>query len=170
VIPVIALAAGIAMAQIAPGDVFPELKGEYLSGGIARMPADSKGRAVLLAFGFSLDSLDPIQLWIFRFLQDYDHHPKVVSFDVPMLAGVAKMGKGVIEANIRKVMIPASHRHVIVVASKVGVWKKRLGFGSPKHAYLVLFDRDGVVRWRHSGMFDESKYAELNQAIRGLIE
>jgi hypothetical protein len=166
---VILLFAGVAMTQLAPGDPFPELKGEYVSGGGARLPADTRGRTVLVAIGFTLDALDPVQTWILRFLQDYDHHPRVVSFDVPMLSGMARVGKEIVQANIRKYMVPASHKHVITVTSRVGDWKRRVGFQSPKHPYLLLYDQNGVVRWRHAENFEEARYQELNAVIRSLI-
>ena len=159
----------MAIGPLTPGDPLPELKGKYLSGPPALLPKDTHGKVALLALGFSLDSTDAVGAWIYRFLQDFDHHPRVISFDLPMLGGIARMGKGVVDNSMRRNLSPASYRHVITGSNQTGAWKKRVGFHSPKVAYLILIDGEGIVRWLHGGAFDEARYQELAQAIRGLI-
>ena len=168
-LPTIALFAAV-LAPLAPGDPLPELKGEYLSGGPALFPHDTRGKAALLAISFTIDGGSAVADWISRYLQDFDHHPRIISYDLAMLGGVAKMGKGVLDSNLRRSMPTASHKHVITGSSGTGAWKKRVGFKSPKDAYLILIDSNGIVRWTHAGVFDEPRYRELAAEIRKLIQ
>jgi hypothetical protein len=52
----------------------------------------------------------------------------------------------------------------------VDPWKQRLGYKAPKDAYLVLLDRNSVVRWRYNGPFDEGAATWLSQNVRDLLK
>ena len=58
---------------------------------------------------------------------------------------------------------------VITVYGGTEAWKQRLDFQSPDAAYLVLLDRHGVVRWRHSGVLDEAAYKDLSIQMETLL-
>jgi predicted transcriptional regulator len=45
-----------------------------------------------------------------------------------------------------------------------------VGYASPDAAYLVLLDKHGVVRWRHSGAFDEKAYRDLYTQMSALLQ
>lgn len=45
----------------------------------------------------------------------------------------------------------------------------RLGFQLPDAAHLILLDRRGVVRWRHSGVLDEEAYQGLSIQVAALL-
>jgi len=51
----------------------------------------------------------------------------------------------------------------------VDPWQERVGFRDPNAAYLILIDKNGVIRWRHRGAFEESQYHALESAVKGLI-
>ena len=60
---------------------------------------------------------------------------------------------------------------VITVYGGTGDWKQRLSY-SPAHeddAYLVVLDREGVVRWLHHGGFDSSRADELKALLASLV-
>jgi hypothetical protein len=44
-------------------------------------------------------------------------------------------------------------------------WKTRVGFSAPDDAYLVLIDRQGVVRWLAHGPVGEGRLQELFGAV-----
>lgn len=47
--------------------------------------------------------------------------------------------------------------------ANTGEWKKRLAVSSTndKDAFLIVLDRDGVVRWLHHGPFDSVRVQEV---------
>ena len=56
------------------------------------------------------------------------------------------------------------HDHVMTVYGDTRDWKARLSW-SPAHtddAYLIVLDREGVVRWLHHGGFDQTRADELH--------
>jgi predicted transcriptional regulator len=59
--------------------------------------------------------------------------------------------------------------NVITVYGGTDSWKQRMGYQSPDAAYLVLIDKHGAVRWRHSGAFDEEAYKNLYAQVSGLL-
>lgn len=63
------------------------------------------------------------------------------------------------------------HDHVITVYGGTGEWKQRLSY-SPAHeddAYLVVLDREGVVRWLQHGGFDTSRSDQLKALLASLV-
>jgi len=159
-----------AAGELQPGDVLPELKGEYLTGKPALLPASASGKVALLALGFSYDSRVPVEDWINRFRGEFGTNPEVTFYEIPMIGGMGVMGKYFINRGMRKGTPPADHEHVITVyGGPVAVWKQRVGVSSDNIAYLILMDGRGIVRWRYNGMLDEVGYKALERHVRELL-
>src|SRR4029078_8661055 len=88
-----------------------------------------------------------------------------------MIGGVGPLGRWFIDRGMGKGTPVELHDHVITVYGGTGEWKQRLSY-SPAHeddAYLVVLDRDGVVRWLHRGGFEISRSAELKAFLASLV-
>ena len=85
-----------------------------------------------------------------------------------MIGGMARLGKWFIDTGMRKGTPKTDHENVITVYGGTGQWKLRLGFQSPDAAYLILLDQRGIVRWLHSGAFDEKTYQTLSAQTTAL--
>jgi hypothetical protein len=157
------------MSALSPGEPMPALKGEFLSGRQAVLPGVSSGRVALLALGFSYESRFAVEAWIGRFRRDFGDKPQVTFFEVPMIGGMARLGKWFIDSGMRRGTPKQDHENVITVYGGTDPWKQRLGFQAPDAAYLVLLDPRGVVRWRHGGMFDEKAYDALSIEVAALL-
>jgi len=147
----------------------PELKGEYLTGKKAVLPEQCSGKVALLALGFTYDSRFAVEAWVKRFRGEFGANPAVTFYEVPMIGGMAQMGKWFIDGGMRRGTPKADHEHVITVYGGTGVWKERLGYKAGDAAYLVLLDAGGVVRWRYAGKFDDNAYLELSGAVKSLV-
>jgi len=90
--------ARVSAVQLAVGDQLPPLKGEFLSGRTAVLPQAASGRVALLMLGFTYDSRFQVEEWAKRFRQDFGTKPGVTFFEIPMIGGVARMGKWFIAA------------------------------------------------------------------------
>jgi hypothetical protein len=86
-----------------------------------------------------------------------------------MIGGMARLGKWFIDGGMRKGTPKKDHENVITVYGGTDLWKQRLGFQSPNAAYLLLVDQRGVLRWRHSGEFDEKAYAGISTEVAALL-
>lgn len=145
------------------GDALPPLEGEYLTGRSATLPAAAAGRATLLLLGFTYASRVPVEARGQWFRDTIGVGPDRTFFEVPMIGGLAKMGRWFIDRGMRKGTPAALHENVITVYANAGTWKTRLAVSSlnDRHAFLIVLDTDGVVRWLHDGPFDAARAREL---------
>ena len=143
----------------------PALKGGFLTGRQAALPDDASGRVALLAFGFTYNSRFAVEAWVGRFRKDFGDKPKVTFYEIPMIGGMARLGKWFIDSGMRKGTPKSDHENVVTVYGGTDLWKQRLGYRSPDAAYLILLDQRGMVRWRYSGEFDEEAYKALSQQV-----
>ena len=157
------------VAELAVGDQLPPLTGEFLTGRIAVLPQAASGRVALLMLGFTYDSRFQIEPWAKRFRQDFGTKPGVTFFEIPMIGGVARMGKWFIDSGMRRGTAKADHENVITVYGGTDQWKQRVGFHDPKAAYLILLGPNGTVAWRHSGSLDEEPYKALSSEVSRLL-
>lgn len=148
------------------GAPLPPLTGEFLTGKKATLPAAAQGKWALCALGFTYDSRFAVEAWVKRFRQDFDGKPNVTFYEVPMIDGMARMGKWFIDSGMRRGTPKAQHENVITVYGGADPWKKALGFKDPAHAYLILLAPDGTVRWQGHGPLDEAQYKQMAALIR----
>jgi hypothetical protein len=150
-------------------DRLPVLKGDFLTGKPAVLPDAAAGKAALLALGFTYDSRFAVEAWIARFRKDFDHNPEVTFFEIPMIGGMARMGKWFIDSGMRKGTPKSDQENVITVYGGVEPWKQKVGFKAPDAAYLIVIDKSGIIRWQYGGAFDETAYATLASQVRQVL-
>jgi len=167
-IPMILMASAM-IPVLSPGEPMPVLKGEFLTGRPAVLPDAASGRLALLALGFTYDSRFAVEAWVGRFRKDFGDNPQVTFYEVPMIGGMARLGKWFIDSGMRKGTPKKDQENVITVYGGTDLWKQRLGFQSPDAAYLLLVDQRGVVRWRHQGEFDEKAYGSMSIEVAALL-
>lgn len=155
--------------ELVPGEAFPELRSEYLSGRKAVLPKDSSGRVALLLFGFSYQSRFAVEAWTKRFLTDFAKNPEVTFYEIPMIGGMARIGKWFIDSGMRRGTPKSDHENVITVYGGTGEWKQRLGVKDEEAAYLVVLDKMGNIAWLHAGPFDDLQYQALSGRVRSLL-
>jgi len=151
------------------GKPMPPLKGEFLTGRQALLPDAASGRVALLALGFTYNSRFAVEAWIGRFRKDFAANPQVTFYEIPMIGGMARLGSWFIDSGMRRGTPTQDRENVITVYGGTEAWKQRLGFQSPDAAYMILLDRRGVVRWRHSGVLDEVAYKDLSIQMETLL-
>jgi len=151
------------------GKPMPPLKGEFLTGRQALLPDAASGRVALIALGFTYNSRFAVEAWIGRFRKDFADNPQVTFYEIPMIGGMARLGSWFIDSGMRRGTPPKDRENVITVYGGTEAWKRRLSFQSPDAAYMILLDRRGVVRWRHSGVLDEVAYKDLSIQMETLL-
>jgi hypothetical protein len=152
-----------------PGESLPPLKGEFLTGRQAQLPEAASGRVALLALGFTYNSRFPVEAWISRFRKDFGDNSHATFYEIPMIGGMARLGKWFIDSGMRKGTPRSDQENVITVYGGTDSWKQRVGCQSQDAAYLILIDKHGVVRWRYSGAFDEEAYKDLHVQVTALL-
>jgi hypothetical protein len=152
------------------GDPLPSLKGKDLAGTSIELPAAAKGDVTLLIVGFSYDSRFAVEEWAKRFRQEFERLPGVRFYEVPMIGGMARMGKWFIDSGMRRGTPEADHGRVITVYGGTGDWKKRLGYKDGKAAYLILLDRSGRIRYLYQGSMDSAVWQKLASETRRWLQ
>jgi hypothetical protein len=159
------------IGELAVGDQLPPIRGQFLTGRPAELPQAASGRAALLMLGFTYDSRFAVEDWAKRFRQDFGAQAGVTFFEIPMIGGIATMGKWFIDGGMRRGTPQADQENVITVYGGTDVWKRRAGFRDPKAAYLILIDARGKIVWRYAGEFAQGPYdafsAELLRLLAG---
>jgi hypothetical protein len=162
------LGIALAITQLAPGTLLPELKGDYLTKEKAKLPADAEGQIALLALGFTYDSRHAVEDWSKKFREAFKGDGDVTFYQVPIMGGLAKLGRSFIDGGMRKGTPAEFHRNVITVYSGAKQWKQHVGYQGGDDAYLLLLDPAGKVVWTHRGQFDAGGLEKLTAVIGGL--
>lgn len=171
---VVAVGERVPYAQVEPvhvGQRLPVLKGDLLTGDEIELPAAAGGKITLLVLGFTYDSRFDVEAWSMRFREAFAAEPGVTFFEVPMLGGMARLGRWFIDSGMRRGTPKELHGQVLTVYGGVGDWKKRLSFDEKREdaAHLVLLDSQGVVRWLHAGELEDESFGQLVTRVRELL-
>jgi hypothetical protein len=156
-------------AALTVGTPMPKIEGENLSGHKAVLPDAAKGKVTLVAMGFSYESRRSVGAWTKRFRGDFGQNPDIAFFEVPVISGMARLAKLFIESGMRRGTAKEDRDKVITVYGGSSDWKERLAVDDTDLAYLLLLDREGRVRWRHAGAFDEKMWPELKEATAAVL-
>ena len=156
--------------KVTVGEPFPRLEGDLLSGKPAALPELAEGHVAIVALGFSYDARFAVEAWEKWFAQALGPTSGVSFYQVPMMGRAARMGRFFIDRGMRKNTPKEAQEHVLTVYSDTGPWKTLAGYQDArgKDAYLYLLGADGVVKWQHTGQFDERAAAGLKAAIESL--
>jgi hypothetical protein len=166
------LRASAAQDSLRVGERMPELEGQTLTGRTAVLPQASAGKVTLVAMGFTYKSRFPVEAWADWYRTTIDPTTAVTFFEVPMIGGMATLGRWFINRGMRSGTPVELHDHVITVYRGTGDWKRRLSYSTSHEddAYLIVLDRQGVVRWLHHGVFDQSRADELHALLTSLAD
>jgi hypothetical protein len=155
--------------KLAVGDALPALRGEFLTGRPALLPQAASGKVALLLLGFSYDSRFEVEAWTKEFRHEFEKNPKVTFYEIPMIGGMARMGKWFIDNGMRRGTPKADQEHVMTVYGGTDPWKQRVGFSDAKAAYTILIDPSGKVAWQGSHGFGEESYKVLSSQVSMLL-
>jgi len=170
---VLVMAMGVARAgqdALRVGERMPDLTGQTLTGRTTSLPQASAGKVTLVLMGFTYKSRVAVEAWADWYRATTDPTAAVTFFEVPMIGGMATLGRWFINRGMRSGTPVELHDQVITVYGGTGDWKQRLGY-SARHeddAYLIVFDGQGVLRWLHHGEFDQSRADELKGLLASL--
>jgi hypothetical protein len=157
-------------ASLAVGQRMPPLKGDLLTGKPGVLPDQAAGQTTLVILGFSYDSRFQVEAWAQKFKAQFGAAPDVGLFEVPMMGSAARLGRVFIDRGMRKNTPKELHGRVMTVYGGNDDWKARVGFSAPDDAYLVLIDRQGIVRWLAHGAVSEDRLRELAVVMDSLAQ
>jgi len=159
----------MSLTAVEIGETLPPLKGEFLNGRHALLPDAAAGKVAFVAMGFTYKSRFPVEDFAKRFRADFGKEPRATFFEVPIIGGMAVMGKWFIDSGMRRGTPKDDYEHVITVYSGAGEWKKRMAFKATDAAYLLILDPQGKVAWKYTGPFTDAAYNDLAAQMKKLL-
>ena len=159
----------ISADRLTAGKPLPPIRGEFLNGKDAVLPEAAAGKVTLLALGFTYDSRFAVEEWVKKFRESFGKYPAATFYEIPMIGGIARLGKWFITSGMRKGTPKELHENVVTVYGGTDVWKKRVNFVEPNHAYLLLLDKKGMVRWVFHGFYVEKDFPPLAAKVEELL-
>jgi hypothetical protein len=133
------------------------------------LPQAASGRVALLMLGFTYDSRFQAEAWAKRFRLEFGAKSGVTFFEIPIVGGMARMGKWFIDSGRRRGTPKTDRENVITIYGGTDAWKQRVGLNDPTAAYLILIDQFPRVAWRSAGNPDEQRYGALSSEVSRLL-
>jgi len=155
------------LAPLHVGDAFPRLEGEFLSGRTAVLPDAAAGKTALVLMGFTYQSRFVVEAWATPVRKALAARESATFFEVPVLGGMARMGKWFIDRGMRNGTPKELHENVITLWGGVDRWKTLMQFSSAAEddAYLALIGKNGRVRWLYRGPYSAEALDAMLAAI-----
>lgn len=152
---------------VAIGDPFPRLEGEFLTGRKAILPDAAAGKFAMVLMGFTYQSRFSVESWAEHVQPAFAQRGNATFFEVPVLGGMARLGKWFIDSGMRSGTPKELHENVITVWGGVDRWKALLGFSAAAQddAYVALIDTKGRVAWLHRGSHTDAAFAAMLQVV-----
>jgi hypothetical protein len=146
----------------------PEVHGTSLSNQAVNLPGALRGKVGVLVLGFSRGSRDAVASWGRRLATDYQASPTVDYYEMPVLAAVPRMIRGLIVKSIKSSVPVSEQARFVVILENEAAWKAVTHYGRPDDPYLLVVDSQGSVVWQMQGAPTDAAYAALKEHVDAL--
>lgn len=153
-------------ADTGSGGNIPAVHGTSLTGAPVELPGVLAGKVGVLVVGFSKDSRDPVAAWGRRLAGAYKGSPVVLYYEMPMLAEVPRLLRGVVVRSMKKEVPERAQPRFVPITEDEARWKSLAGYEKGDEAYVLVVDGGGVVRWRGHGAADDVAFAEVLKQVQ----
>jgi hypothetical protein len=153
---------------LAVGDMFPRLEGEFLTGRKAILPDAASGRFALVLMGFTYQSRFSVESWAEHVRPAFAQRGHATFYEVPVLGGLARLGKWFIDSGMRSGTPKDLHENVITLWGDVDRWKALMNFSDAAQddGYLTLIDQKGRVLWLYRGSYTADAFDAMLKLTR----
>ena len=149
-------------AQASTDTRIPAVSANTLAGEPVRLPADLHGKCGILVLGFGKDARTEVRDWGKRLATDYFTSPTVLYYEMPVVAGVPRLLRGMVMKQIASEVSDRGKHHFVPITDNEARWRALAHVTDPNQAYLLVVDASGSVQYTASGPLTEAAY----QAIR----
>lgn len=165
-----AMLAQSAAVPLRLGDPLPDVAGENLLGSPTHLSTATTGKISVVVFSFSKVGGKDTQLWNRELLRDFGSNQSVALSTAIMLESAPRLLRGVIVSGIKNDMPSSLHSRTIVSYEDEKLWKQRLAVADDSHAYILLLEPHGHIRWRNAGAFSDTESTALKNKIQELLQ
>ena len=163
----IASSEGGRSVESSAGEHFPSVKASNLEKRDFNLPADFEGERNLLLVAFEREQQKDVDTWLRQMKRFEEIDPGLHYYELPTIQRPNAFMRWFIDTGMRH-GIPdrkARERTITLYLEKKPFLDSLL-ITDEKRVYAFLVDRQGNVLWRSEGVFDESKGASLQSALR----
>jgi hypothetical protein len=146
----------------------PEVHGTSLSNEAVNLPEALRGKVGVLVLGFSRGSRDAVAGWGRRLATEYGESPTVMYYQMPVLASVPGMLRGLIVRSMRSSVPGLAQARFVPIMDNEAAWRTLVHYGLPDDPYLLVVDGQGDVVWQTQGRPTDATYAALKQQVEAL--
>ena len=144
----------------------PAVHGMSLTGDRVELPGMLTGKVGVLVVGFSKDSREPVAAWGRRLAGAYKGSPSVLYYEMPMLAEVPRLLRGVVVRSMKKEVPERAQPRFVPITDDEAQWKSLTGYDKGDEAYILVVDGSGAVRWRGHGAADDGSFFEVQRQVK----
>ena len=157
----------VALPESSAGEHFPSVKASNLEKRDFNLPADFEGERNLLLVAFEREQQKDVDTWLREMKRFEEIDPGFHYYELPTIQRPNAFMRWFIDTGMRH-GIPdrkARERTITLYLEKKPFLDSLL-ITDQKKIYAFLVDRQGKVQWRSEGVFDETKGASLQSALR----
>jgi ATP10 protein len=146
----------------------PALQATSFAEQTVKLPEVLQGKVGVLVLGFTHASQDAVTGWGKRLGVDYHDSPDVQYFEMPVLAAVPKMVRGMVIGKIKGSVPEPAKAHFVPILENEAGWRAVASYKSGDDAYVLLVDGQGVVQWQTHDAVSDAAYGRLKEQIERL--
>jgi hypothetical protein len=135
----------------AQGLQIPVTHATALSGESVILPEALHGKVGILVVGFSQESRDGVTKWGRRLAAQYQMSPTVLCYEMPMLASVPRVLRGLIVRSMKSSVPAPVQSHFVPLTTDEAAWRALVHYSKSEDAYVLVVDESGKVRWQTEG-------------------
>ena len=147
----------------------PEVHGKTFADTPVDLPQALKGKAGILVIGFTQGSREAVTVWGKKLAADFYDSPAVLYYEMPVLASVPKLMRGLVAGRIKAAVSDRGRPHFIPLTEDEPAWRALVHYQADDDPYVVLVDSSGMVRWQAQGAATDATYATLKQQV-GMLQ
>ncbi len=146
----------------------PAVHGTSLANEAVNLPGALQGKVGVLVVGFSRGSREAVAGWGRRLAADYRDSPTVVYYEMPVLASVPGMLRGLVVRSMKSSVPQRAQARFVPITDKEAAWRNIAHYGQAEDAYLLVVDGQGDVAWQTQGQPTDAAYGALKQQVETL--
>jgi hypothetical protein len=146
----------------------PDVHGTSLTNEPVNLPEALRGKVGVLIIGFSRGSRDGVASWGRRLSTDYRDSDTVVYYEMPVLASVPGMMRGLILHSMKSSVPEQVQPRFVPIMNDEAAWRTLAHYGKADDPYVFLVDGQGEILSQTQGQPTDSAYVELKQQVETL--
>ena len=143
----------------------PAVSANTLAGEPVHLPADLHGKAGILVLGFGKDARGQVRDWGKRLAADYFTSPTVLYYEMPVVAGVPRLMRGLVMKQIASEVSDRGKHHFVPITDNETRWRSLAHVTDANQAYILLVNASGNVEWTTAGPLTDAAFAAVQAHI-----